>query len=81
LMAIHPDRVRPTGAGSGTGVISGRVVGMRPDGARIDVEVEADGEWLGRFHWLAGEPPSMGTGLHFRAADPPVFGGPEAVLD
>jgi hypothetical protein len=54
---------------------------MRPDGARIDVEMEAEGEWVGRFHWPAIEPPQPGARLHFQADDAPIFTGPGAVFD
>lgn len=81
LRAIHPDRVHLSSAADGAEVISGRVVGMRPDGARIDVEMEAEGEWVGRFHWPAIEPPQPGARLHFQADDAPIFTGPGAVFD
>jgi ABC-type Fe3+/spermidine/putrescine transport system ATPase subunit len=81
LLAIHPDRIQLSSETDRTGVISGRVVGMRPDGARIDVELEAEGAWVGRFHWPSDDPPQLGSRLLFRVHDAPVFTGPEAVFD
>ncbi|MGA8208065.1 MAG: ATP-binding cassette domain-containing protein [Candidatus Dormiibacterota bacterium] len=78
VMAIHPDRVRPLGSSTVTGLLDGRVVGMRPEGARIDVELESVGEWVGRFHCFLDEPPQSGARLSFEAPAAPVFTGTDA---
>ena len=80
LMAIHPDRVRPVGQSNVTGLLDGRVVGMRPEGARIDVELESVGDWVGRFHCVFDEPPQSGARLSFEAPAAPVFTEPGAAL-
>ncbi|MGH7641867.1 MAG: ABC transporter ATP-binding protein [Candidatus Dormibacteria bacterium] len=80
VMAIHPDRVELSGAADGDELISGTVLGMRPTGARVDVEVDVDAEWVGRFHWSAAEPPLLGANLRFHAAQAPIFSGPEALV-
>lgn len=81
LMAIHPDRVWASGGAEQDGALSGRVVGMRPDGVRIDAELEALGEWTGRFHCHLDDPPQMGQEIRFRVDAPPIFEGQEARLD
>lgn len=81
LRAIHPDRLHLSGASDGAAVVAGRVVGTRPDGARIDVELDSEGEWVGRFHWSAPEPPVLGARLRFCLDGSPVFRGPESVID
>jgi molybdate transport system ATP-binding protein len=73
LMAIHPDRVRPALSPNGPGLLDGRVVGMRPEGARIDVELESVGDWVGRFHCLFDEPPEVGASLLLHSPEAPVF--------
>jgi ABC-type sulfate/molybdate transport systems ATPase subunit len=81
LWAIHPDLVQLSNALDGAGAISGRVVGMRPDGARIDVELESVGEWVGRFHCPFLGPPELDSQLNFRADLTTVFSGAEADFD
>ncbi|HVB13612.1 MAG TPA: ATP-binding cassette domain-containing protein [Candidatus Dormibacteraeota bacterium] len=81
LLAIHPDRIWPAGSAATAGALSGRVVGMKPDGARIDVELESLGDWLGRFHCSFEEPPALGSEHSFRAEAAPVFAGSAAVFD
>lgn len=81
VMAVHPDRLRRVGSGDGGATLSGTVVGMRPEGARLDVELEAVGEWVGRFHALLDEPPRAGVGLDFEVLAAPVFPGPGGGLD
>lgn len=80
VMAIHPDRLRLAGASGRTGALSGRVMGMRPEGARLDVELEAIGDWTGRFHAFLDEPPSPGSSIEFEAPGAPVFPGSGAGL-
>jgi ABC-type sulfate/molybdate transport systems ATPase subunit len=80
LIAMHPDRVQLSQPAGETGAISGRVVAMRPDGARVDVEVEVEGEWRGRFHWTTPRAPQLGDRLDFRTDQAPHFSGPEAVF-
>jgi molybdate transport system ATP-binding protein len=74
LMAIHPDRVRPARSPDVPWSLDGRVVGMRPEGARVDVELESVGDWVGRFHCLFDEPPEVGARLLLDAPAAPVFG-------
>ncbi|MGB6771413.1 MAG: ATP-binding cassette domain-containing protein [Candidatus Dormiibacterota bacterium] len=80
VMAIHPDRVRPVGWSNAAGLLDGRVVGMRPDGARIDVELESVGDWVGRFHCFFDEPPQSAARVSFEAPAAPVFTGEGAAL-
>jgi len=81
LWAIHPDLVQISSAVDGDGAISGRVVGMRPDGARIDVELESEGEWVGRFHCPFSEAPELDLRFSFHADLATVFSGVESDLD
>lgn len=81
VMAIHPDRVRPAGSADESGALSGRVVGMKPEGARIDVELESVGDWLGRFHCFFDEPPQLGSRRRFQVDGAPIFPGPGPALD
>jgi molybdate transport system ATP-binding protein len=74
LLAIHPDRIRPAGSPDLPGLLDGRVVGMRPEGARVDVELESVGAWEGRFHCFFDEPPEVGARLFLEAPAAPVFG-------
>lgn len=81
LLAVHPDRVRSTSQHAGGDGISARVVRVRPQGGRIDAEMEAQGEWSGRFHCRFDEAPELGSILLLRADGAPLFVGAEAVLD
>ncbi|HUY57371.1 MAG TPA: ATP-binding cassette domain-containing protein [Candidatus Micrarchaeaceae archaeon] len=81
VLAIHPDLAHPVGAEEGDGVISGRVVGIVPDGALVDVELTAEGDWVGRWHARLAEPPQLGSRLYFRPETAPRFPGSEAVFD
>ncbi|MGC1184322.1 MAG: ATP-binding cassette domain-containing protein [Candidatus Dormiibacterota bacterium] len=81
LVAIHPERVHAVDRPAGGVGISARVVKVRPEGGRIDAEMEAAGEWTGRFHCRLDEAPELGSTLLLWADDPPQFSGAEAVLD
>jgi len=81
VLAIHPERVHALGRQDGAGGISARVVKVRPEGGRVDAEVEAEGEWIGRFHCRFDEAPELGSTLLFGAPDAPQFSGAEALLD
>lgn len=80
VMAIHPDRVRSARSPAGPGALDGKVVDMRPDGARIDVELESVGDWVGRFHCFLDEPPQPGARLRLEAPAAPVFSADGASL-
>ena len=71
-MALHPDRVHPVGA-EGGGEISARVVGMVPRGARIELELEAEGRWRGRFRCTADRSATIGELWWFAAPGAPIF--------
>ncbi|MGA7173019.1 MAG: ATP-binding cassette domain-containing protein [Candidatus Dormiibacterota bacterium] len=81
LWAIHPDLVQLSSSADGDGAISGRVVAMRPHGARIDVELESVGDWVGRFHCPFPEAPELNAQLTFHAELATVFSGAEADFD
>jgi len=80
LMAIHPDRVRPAPLPDAPGLLDGRVVGMRPEGALMDVELESVGDWVGRFHCMFDEPPEVGARLFLHAPAAPIFGAAREAL-
>jgi molybdate transport system ATP-binding protein len=80
VMAIHPDRLRQAGSPDTPGLLDGRVVGMRPEGARIDVELESIGAWVGRFHCFFDEPPEVGARVMMEADGAPVFSAGAASL-
>ena len=75
-MALHPDRVYPVGAEDG-GEISARVVGVIPQGARIELELEAEGHWRGRFRCRSDQPAPLGAQMWFAAPGAPIFGTAE----
>jgi ABC-type Fe3+/spermidine/putrescine transport system ATPase subunit len=71
-MALHPDRVYPVGAEDG-GEISARVVQMVPQGARIELELEAEGRWHGRFRCRSDRSATIGELMWFAAPGAPIF--------
>jgi ABC-type Fe3+/spermidine/putrescine transport system ATPase subunit len=71
-MALHPDRVYPVGAEDG-GEISARVLGMVPQGARIELELEAEGRWRGRFRCRSDRSATIGELIWFAAPGAPIF--------
>ena len=75
-MAVHPDRVHPVGAGEG-GEISARVLGMTPRGARIELELEAEGRWRGRFRCRSDRSAAIGERMWFAAPGAPIFPTPD----
>jgi ABC-type Fe3+/spermidine/putrescine transport system ATPase subunit len=71
-MALHPDRVYPVGAEDG-GEISARVVQVVPQGARIELELEAEGRWRGRFRCRSDRSAAIGELMWFAAPGAPIF--------
>jgi ABC-type sulfate/molybdate transport systems ATPase subunit len=71
-MALHPDRVYPVGAEAG-GEISARVVQVVPHGARMELELEAEGRWRGRFRCRSDRSATIGELMWFAAPGAPVF--------
>lgn len=77
VAGVHPERV-VTGAHPDRGmVLAGRVLGVRPAGARWEAEVLAASEII-RF-LLPEHPPTPGDELVFTLLDPPCF-GPDGTL-
>jgi ABC-type Fe3+/spermidine/putrescine transport system ATPase subunit len=79
-MALHPDRVHPVEAEE-RGEISARVVGVIAQGARIELELEADGHWRGRFRCRSDRAANLGEQMWFAAPGAPIFGPSEAPSD
>jgi ABC-type sulfate/molybdate transport systems ATPase subunit len=78
VAGVHPERVE-AGAHPDRGpVLAGRVLGVRPAGARWEAEVRAGGEVV-RF-LLPEHPPATGDELSFTLLDPPCFGPDGALL-
>jgi ABC-type sulfate/molybdate transport systems ATPase subunit len=78
VAGVHPERVA-AGAHPGRGpVLAGRVLGVRPAGARWEAEVRAGGEVV-RF-LLSDPPPANSDELSFTLLDPPCFGPDGALL-
>ena len=71
-LALHPDRVYPVGAEDG-GEISARVVQVVPQGARIELELEAEGRWRGRFRCRSDRSAAIGELMWFAAPGAPIF--------
>jgi len=72
-MALHPDLVRPLSGPDEGAQIAARVVGQLPQGARIELELEAVGRWAGRFRCLADRPAQIGDQMWFAAPGAPIF--------
>lgn len=72
-MALHPDRVHPVGADEDGAEISARVVGAIPQGARIELELEAEGHWRGRFRCRSNRTATLGEQMWFAAPGAPIF--------
>ena len=71
-IALHPDRVHPVSAGENA-EISARVVRVLPQGARLELELEAEGRWRGRFHCRSDRPAMVGELMWFGAPGAPIF--------
>ncbi len=71
-LALHPDRVHPVGSETG-GEISARVVRILPQGARMELELEAVGRWQGRFRCRSDQPAVVGELMWFAAPGAPRF--------
>jgi ABC-type sulfate/molybdate transport systems ATPase subunit len=71
-MAQHPDRVYPVDAEDG-GEISARVLGMVPQGARIELELEAEWRWRGRFRCRSDRSATIGELMWFVSPGAPIF--------
>jgi ABC-type Fe3+/spermidine/putrescine transport system ATPase subunit len=72
IMALHPDRVHPVRGGE-DGEISARVVRVLPQGARMELELEAEGRWHGRFRCTSDRSATIGELMWFAAPGAPVF--------
>lgn len=71
-LALHPDRIHPVGAEAG-GEISARVVQVVPQGARMELELEAEGRWRGRFRCRSDRSATVGELMWFAAPGAPIF--------
>jgi hypothetical protein len=71
-MAVHPDRVQPVRADDGA-EIEARVVRVLPHGARVEIELEANGRWRGRFRCRLDQPVTIGDLMWFVAPEAPIF--------
>jgi len=71
-MGLHPDRVYPVAAADDW-EISARVVGLVPQGARIELELEAEGRWRGRFRCRSDRSAPIGELMWFACPGAPIF--------
>ena len=78
-LALHPDRVYPVGS-EDEGEISARVVRILPQGARLELELEAEGRWRGRFRCRSDGPAAVGELMWFTAPDAPTFPASETAV-
>ena len=78
-LALHPDRVYPVGS-EDEGEISARVIRILPQGARMELELEAEGRWRGRFRCRSDRPAVVGELIWFTAPGAPRFSAAERAL-
>jgi len=71
-LALHPDRIHPVGA-QADGEITARVIQVVPQGARMELELEAEGRWRGRFRCRADRSATVGELMWFAAPGAPIF--------
>ncbi|NNM97488.1 MAG: ABC transporter ATP-binding protein [Candidatus Dormibacteraeota bacterium] len=71
-MAVHPDLVHPVELAA-EGELLARVVGAIPQGARIELELEAEGRWRGRFRCRSERSAAVGELMRFAAPGAPVY--------
>jgi ABC-type Fe3+/spermidine/putrescine transport system ATPase subunit len=71
-MAVHPDLVHPV-ADPAAGEILARVVSVLPQGAKVELELEAEGRWQGRFRCRSDRLAPVGERIWFAAPQAPRF--------
>ncbi len=76
LLGVHPELAAAKRRGGLE--LAATVASCHPQGASFDLEMEASGEWAGRFHMLRPEAVTPGARLNLLLPNRPVFAEREA---
>ena len=76
VLGVHPELAAAEFPGGLA--LAATVLSCHPQGARFDLEMEAEGEWAGCFHMLGNEAATPGARLNVLLPSSPVFAEREA---